>query len=83
MRTRLQKAALAGMFSVLLPVTLFAAEPVRFNRDIRPIMSDTCFKCHGPAQQEAGLRLDDRERAVKATDSGETPIVPGQPDESE
>ena len=56
---------------------------VRFNRDIRPIMSDTCFKCHGPGTHKAGLRLDLRDEAIKAAESGETPIVPGRPDESE
>ena len=83
MRHCLPSAAYAGIVGLLLPATVAAAEPVRFNRDIRPIMSDTCFKCHGPAEQEAGLRLDDRERAIKAADSGATPIVPGNPDESE
>ena len=38
---------------------------MRFNRDIRPIMSETCFHCHGPATQKAGLRLDVRERALR------------------
>jgi mono/diheme cytochrome c family protein len=56
---------------------------VRFNRDIRPIMSDTCFKCHGPGTRKAGLRLDLRDKALKQTESGVTPIVPGKPDESE
>ncbi len=62
-----------------------AATPqeVRFNRDIRPIMSDTCFKCHGPGTRKAGLRLDLRDKALKQTESGATPIVPGKPDESE
>jgi len=56
---------------------------VRFNRDIRPIMSDTCFKCHGPGTREAGLRLDVRDQALKAAESGGTPIVPGKPDQGE
>jgi hypothetical protein len=66
--------------------TAGAAEPadaVRFNRDIRPLMSDTCFKCHGPGTRKAGLRLDARDEALKKTASGTRPIVPGQPDDSE
>ncbi len=40
-----------------------AAGKLRFNRDIRPLMSDTCFHCHGPDKnaRKAGMRLDIRE----------------------
>jgi hypothetical protein len=60
------------------------AEPVKFNRDIRPIMSDTCFRCHGPDKRArmAGMRLDRREEALKPTASGAIPIVPGDADKS-
>ena len=61
------------------------SDKVSFNRDIRPIMSDTCFRCHGPDKNSrmAGMRLDIREEALKPTHSGRFPIVPGDPDKSE
>jgi hypothetical protein len=57
--------------------------PVRFNRDVRPIMSGTCFRCHGPDESSrmGGMRLDRREEAIQARRNG-TPIVPGRPEES-
>ena len=60
-------------------------DKVSFNREIRPIFSDTCFQCHGPDEKKrkAGLRLHTRETAVKPAESGETAIVPGEPAKSE
>ena len=68
----------------LLLLAATAPAQVRFNRDIRPIMSETCFRCHGPdkGSRMAGLRLDLRDEALKQTKSGVTPIVPGEPEKS-
>jgi hypothetical protein len=70
---------------MLTALPLGAAEPLAFNRDIRPILSKTCFTCHGPdaAAGKGGLRLDLRERALKGGTSGKPAIVPGNPADSE
>ncbi len=67
-----------------LPLSLACAQEVSFNRDIRPIMSDTCFRCHGhdAGSRMANMRLDIRDEALKPKRNG-TPIVPGDPDHSE
>ncbi|MBX7166249.1 MAG: PSD1 and planctomycete cytochrome C domain-containing protein [Pirellulales bacterium] len=67
---------------------LAAAEPsaaVDYTRQIRAILSNNCFFCHGPdeAERKAGLRLDRRDAALAPGESGSAPIVPGKPDESE
>ena len=61
-----------------------AADVPSFDRDIRPILSDRCYACHGPDEKKrkADLRLDTREGAL-ADLGGYQAIVPGQPDESE
>jgi hypothetical protein len=78
-------AWLVAIACLLAPSTLTSAgvPPVQFNRDIRPILADACFKCHGPAQQTSGLRLDQEESATSPAESGVVPIVSGRPDESE
>ena len=53
------------LFFTLVPGVL-SAGTIDFNRDVRPILSDTCFKCHGPGETKGDLRLDDREDALDA-----------------
>jgi hypothetical protein len=62
-----------------------ATDKVDFSRDVRPILSHYCFKCHGPDERagKAGLRLDRRDSATAADDYGKFAIVPGKPDRSE
>lgn len=61
-----------------------AAEKLQFNRDIRPILSDKCFFCHGTDanHRKGDLRLDEKESAFKPAKSGEIAIVPGSPEKS-
>jgi hypothetical protein len=54
-----------------------ADAPFRFDRDIRPILAENCYACHGPGTQEAGLRLDSAEAASRGLDSGARAVVAG------
>jgi Protein of unknown function (DUF1553)/Protein of unknown function (DUF1549)/Planctomycete cytochrome C len=78
------RSILCGCF-VVIGYGMASAEPLDYNRDIRPILSDACFGCHGPDEhkREGGLRLDVRENALAALESGAKAIVPGQPAASE
>ncbi len=71
---------LTGMAALVSAAEAPLPAKVEFNRDVRPILSDNCFYCHGndPKHREAKLRLDIREDALK-----KEAFVPGKPDESE
>ncbi|WP_299470272.1 PSD1 and planctomycete cytochrome C domain-containing protein [uncultured Gimesia sp.] len=80
MRLRLALAVCLCLF-----VThVYGDSPVEFNRDVRPILSDKCYACHGPDEKtrEADLRLDDRQAAL-ADLGGHRAIVEGKAQDSE
>jgi len=81
----LTSCALWMTFAVWTSRTSAGEKRVQYNRDIRPLLSDNCYKCHGPDknQRQAGLRLDQRNAATKKLESGNAAIVPGSRAKSE
>jgi hypothetical protein len=61
------------------PITPQVAE--FFETQIRPVLAENCYGCHGPKRQESGLRLDSRAALLKGTEDGPV-LVPGQPEKS-
>ena len=75
---------------LLLPFALLADDSklpppaqiqVDFKQHVRPILAQKCYSCHGPKQQQSGLRLDDRQLALRGGDYGPV-IIPGKSAES-
>ena len=71
-----------------VPVVTLAIDPgppIKFDRDIRPLLADRCYACHGPdgAERKADLRLDDPTVALAPLPSGRTAIVPGSLEQSQ
>src|SRR5688500_5473785 len=78
--------AISLLLSALAPVANFAAATdISYNRDIRPILTENCFACHGAdsAARKASLRLDNFEAATEERKDSKPAIVAGKPDESE
>ena len=73
-----------AVFSLLVAAASAAEKRIDFNRDVRPILSDNCFQCHGPDKnkRKADLRLDTRDGLFSKIDDV-FPVVPGKPEESD
>ena len=74
-----------GFLTPVVQAASGAHGPLEFNRDIRPLLSEQCFSCHGfdNHQRKAQLRLDIRDDALKGGKSGKPSVTPGKPEASE
>lgn len=87
--TRIGCFSAAGVLALItvLAETLFAQAPADpqaitfFEKKVRPLLAEHCWKCHGPEKQRGGLRLDSREALLAGGDSGPV-VVAGDPDNS-
>ena len=69
---------LALAFVALLPAAARAADPVDYRKDVKPVLQERCYACHGALAQKAKLRVDSGANLLKGA-----VIVPGKPDNSE
>ena len=82
MTRRRHAAALLTSALLALPACLPAAEPVNFERQIRPLLAEHCASCHGSEKQRGGVAFHRKAYAFRESDAGEPIIVPGDPDKS-
>src|SRR5436853_7487294 len=90
LRNRIPPALASVIAPAFLLANGFAQTPPDFQREIRPILSNNCYKCHGPDPDErkggkegsGGLRLD-TEEGSRADLGGNVAVVPGHPEQSE
>ena len=92
---RYSLALLSGVFLIVVyncthsvtqsPLSFTSSEKVDFNFDVRPILVQKCYLCHGPdaSSRKANLRLDTFEGATATLKKGRKAVVPGHPDQSE
>jgi hypothetical protein len=75
---------LTALLAAGIPALAATGKGIDFNREIRPILSDNCFKCHGPDDKErkAKLRFDTKDGALSPAKSGDYAIVPSHPEKS-
>ena len=59
-----------GLVTVLLSASISAAKPVDYKEQVRPILQQHCYTCHGLETQESGLRLDQRNVMLRGGDLG-------------
>ena len=80
-----RRASTAFILAAGMSAAVAASAKIEYNRDVRPILSENCFPCHGPdsASRKGNLRLDHFENAIAPRKDSQPAIVPGKPAQSE
>jgi len=72
----------AALTTVISSGSLLIAKPIDYEKQVRPILQDNCYTCHGAETQESGLRVDQRNVMLRGGDLGQRTLIPGKPDQS-
>ena len=72
----------AGLATVFFSGSISTAKPIDYEEQVRPILQQNCYTCHGAETQESGLRLDQRNVMLRGGDLGQRTLIPGKPDQS-